>query len=224
MPWLTLDTDRFHYIGVVRRPFHCKFYTQAYPNGNELGVRLEAGQPAGQLARFEVSTDETYISALTEVGWWINVWTSTNWKGRPVPNGIWFVDLQRTPKTPPVFDTDRFQYTGVVRHFFNCPFWSLPFPNGEQLRGERLEAGQSTGPLLRFEISADGTYVSALTEIGWWINVWTRCNRNRRPVPNGIWFVDVQRVHPNPPGDHTGQDHAAASSSSNSKGLGGRGS
>ena len=216
---LAADMDRFQFTGVVKHPFNCPFYTNTYPNGKKQKIRLETGQSTGQLVRFEESTDGTYLSALTETGFWINVWSIWNKRKRPVlPNGIRFVDIQRTPKLPPTFDTDHFQYTGMV--LLKCPFYEQPYPHGDMLDC-RLEPGQATGQLVRFEQSADGTYLSALTEVGWWIVVWSRWNRHGRPSPGGIWFVDVHKGQPkdrqqsaNPHEDPDGQDRGTASSSS----------
>lgn len=94
----TYDEENYIYTGVVRRPFHCPFYTAPYPGGYKTGLRLEAGQSTGPLTCFTLSPDGAYVGARTELGWWVNIWCRFNKTGKAVPGGVFFVEVSAKVK------------------------------------------------------------------------------------------------------------------------------
>jgi len=73
--------------------------------------------------------------------------------------------------------------TGVLwrsHRRFRCPVYSEPYPGGVRVGDFSFGPGDSVGNLLEFQLSVDGEYMSARTELGW-INVW--CLRNRHFDP-----------------------------------------
>ena len=87
------DESKFVHTGVVREPFTCYLFTKPYPFGRRTGVQLDAGHPTGPLTDFVESPYGDYVSALTELGHWLNIWCRFNQQGRAVPGGVFFVEV-----------------------------------------------------------------------------------------------------------------------------------
>ena len=82
-------------------------------------------------------------------------------------------------------------YTATVR-VPSCPAYSVPYPHGLRL-STTYRRGTSVR-VVDVQVSACGTYLSALTAKGEWINVWTLTNL--RGEQRGVNFC---RLTANPP-------------------------
>ena len=82
-------------------------------------------------------------------------------------------------------DFDSYEYMVVV-NCPSCPGYTEPYGRGGQKTGTRYPRGAEVRIVA---VEDRGNYVSALTEQGDWINIWSL--RNRRGAPVGVNFCEV---------------------------------
>ena len=91
-----------------------------------------------------------------------------------------------SPGSPPNFDTQKYDYRGVVQIGVGRA-WSSP-PYEGRLLPHRWKVGDSVGLIHEFVTSSDRLYVAGRTDFGW-VNIW--CGRNKHNQPSSVYFVRV---------------------------------